>query len=203
MHKPIRPTTPTTPKKEESVLKPSIKDICNIYNERLRIILNGTNTDYTPLELGRPCKHLISCGTPDLPIQISVRRLVDKKLQANHPFSLVSVVHMPEYLDDPIAIFQSKTRSDVKVVLTDMEEKGINFVVAIELRRIQGKQEINDVRSVYPKDNILDVLRWIAEDKLMEYCNKEKILNWLGKQQSNSVEVTKLIKDCTKVIEKL
>jgi hypothetical protein len=123
------------------------------------------------------------------------------KLQANHPFSLVSVVHMPEFLADPIAVFQSKTRSDSKVVLTDMQEKRINFVVAIQMEKLKGDIDVNDVRSVYPKDNVKDVLRWIAEDGLMEYCHKEKILDWFSKQQSISAEVTKLIGECTKLIQ--
>ena len=109
---------------------------------------------------------------------------------------------MPDHLAEPIAIFQSKTRNDCKVILTEMEDKGINMVVVIELKKLCGKQEVNSVRSVYPKDNVLDVLQWIAEYELLEYVNKEKILNWFCKQQSNSADVTKLIKDCTKVIEK-
>lgn len=197
---------PTIPSKgshsDIRIPEPSLKDICNKFNDRLKIIISGTNENYTPLQLGMPCEHLINCGLPDLPIEMSVQRLVDKKLQTNHPFSLVSVVHMPEHLAKPIAIFQSKTRLDSKVILTEMIEEGINFVVAVEMRRVKGSKEVNDVRSVYPKDNIKDILRWIAEDDLMEYCNKEKALNWLGKQQSNSAEVAKLIKGCTKIIEK-
>ena len=81
-----------------------------------------------------------------------------------------------------------------------MQEKGINFVVAIQMEKLKGKIDVNDIRSVYPKDNVKDVLRWIAEDSLMEYCNKEKILDWFGKQQSISAEVTKLIGDSTKII---
>lgn len=189
--------------KEKPIPVLSIKDICNIFNERLRVIINGSNNNYSPLELGRPCQHLLNCGIPDIPIQMSVQRLIDKKLQTNHPFSLVSVVHMPEYLADPIAIFQSKTRGDSKVILTEMEEGGINMIVAIEMQKVKGNQEVNDIRSIYPKDNIKDLLRWIAEDNLLEYCHKEKILNWLGKQQSNSAEVAKLIKDCTKVVQEM
>jgi hypothetical protein len=183
--------------------KTGIRDVCNAFNERLRLILDGTNDNYAPLELGNPCKALINCGVPDIPIQMAVQRLVDKKLQSNHPFSLVSVVHMPDHLAEPIAIFQSKTRTDCKVILTEMEDKGINMVVVIEMKKLCGKQEVNSVRSVYPKDNITDVLQWIAEYGLIEYVNKEKILNWFCKQQSNSADVTKLIKDCTKVIEKM
>ena len=166
-----------------------LKTVNNAFNERIKEIMSGSNQNYKPLELGKPCAILIAAGLPDLPIQMSP-----------HPFSLVSVVHMPEFLADPIAVFQSKTRGDSKVVLTDMQEKGINFVVAIQMEKLKGKMDVNDIRSVYPKDNVKDVLRWIAEDGLMEYCNKEKILDWFGKQQSISAEVTKLIGDSTKVI---
>lgn len=34
----------------------------------------------------------------------------------------------------------------------------------------------------------------------MEYCDKEKILSWLSKHQYIPDEVTKLIKDCTKIV---
>lgn len=193
-----------TPPKE-GVVNPKIiiREVCNAYNERLKVIINGTNNNYAPLELGNPSKELINCGVPDIPIQMAVQRLVDKKLQSNHPFSLVSVVHMPEYLAEPIAVFQSKTRTDCKVILTEMEDNGINIVVVIETNKLCGKQEVNSVRSVYPKDNIKDILQWIAKDDLMVYFNKEKILNWFSKQQSNSADVTKLIKDCTKIMEKV
>jgi hypothetical protein len=69
------------------------------------------------------------------------------------------------------------------------------------MEKLKGDIDVNDVRSVYPKDNVKDVLRWVAEDGLMEYCHKEKILDWFGKQQSISAEVTKLIGDCTKIIQ--
>jgi len=188
---------------ERTVPEPSLKQICDAYNERLRSLQKGTNKDYTPLELGKPSPELKSCNIPDLPIQMSVQRLIDKKLQANHPFSLVSVVHMPEYIASPIAVFQSKTKIDCKVILTDMEDKGINIVVVIEKEKLCGRTKVNSVRSVYPKDNIKDILQWIVRDDLAEYINKEKILNWFSKQQSNSADVTKLIKDCTKLIQNL
>lgn len=155
----------------------SRKQVCDAYNERLKVILNGTNGNYAPLELGNPSKELINCGIPDIPIQMSVQRLVDKKLQSNHPFSLASVAHMPDYLAEPIAVFQSKTRDDCKVILTEMENKGVNMVVVIEMNKLCGGMEVNSVRSVYPKDNIRDILQWIAQAGLLEYVHKEKILN--------------------------
>jgi hypothetical protein len=180
----------------------TLKIVNGNFNERLRPIINGANTDYNPLALGRPSQTLLNAGVPDLPIEMSVQRLIDKKLQANHPFRLVSVVHMPEFLSDPIAIFQSKTRLECKVVLTEMESESVNMVVVIEINRPKGSFLINDIRSVYPKDNIVDILRWIVQDGLLEYADKEKVLNWIDKQQSNSAEVTHLIEDAVKVIKK-
>lgn len=108
---------------------------------------------------------------------------------------------MPDELRDPIMVFQSRTRADSKVILTSMEDKGINIIVAIELNREKPSNHVNSIRSVYPKDNFKDVLRWICEDKLLEYCNKEKALKWMGKQQSNSADVTRLLEGSVKIIE--
>lgn len=172
----------------------------NEFNQRLKQLMGGANVNYSPLEFGTPSQILLDCGFPNLPIQMSIHKLIDKKLQSNHPFSLLSVFDMPEFIQSPIAIFQSKGFEDRKVILTDMEEDGFNFIAAVELQREKPNGvNVNDIRSVYPKDNILDVLRWICAD-LMEHCDKEKVLKWLGKQQSNSAEVARLLEDSTNVI---
>ena len=180
-----------------------LRSINSVFNDRLKLLINGASIDYNPLELGNPSQILLNAGIPDLPIQMSVQRLIDKKSQTNHPFRLVSVVHMPESLANPIAIFQSKTRAECKVILTDMEDEGINIVVVIEINKPKSKFQINEIRSIYPKDNITDILRWIVQDGLLEYCDKEKVLNWIGKQQSNSADVTHLIEDSVKLVKKI
>lgn len=177
------------------------RQVNNGFNDRLMPILKGTNTDFRPLELGSPSPLLLDCGFPDLPIQVSVQRLVDKKLQVSHPFKISSIVNMPDCLRDPIAVFQSKTNTNSKVILTEMEENGVNFVVAVELNKFCGRINANSVRSLYPKDNIKDILLWHSVYNLAEHVNKEKFLNWLGKQQSNSADVTQLIKDTTKLLK--
>jgi hypothetical protein len=178
-----------------------LKATNDAYNNRIREIMSGENENYSPLELGYPSQILLDAGFPNLRIQIAVTRLVDKKLQANHPFSLLSVVHMPEFLAEPIAIFQSKGYADRKVILTEMEDKGVNMVVAMELQRPKVKCDVNDIRSVYPKDNIKSILNWIAKDGLLEWADNKKVLKWLGKQQSISAEVARLLEDCTKIMQ--
>ncbi len=181
-----------------------IRAVNNTYNERLKVILAGANTDFTPLDLGCPSSILLETGLPNLPIQIAVNKLMIKKDQDNHPFKLLDVIHLPEFISTPIAIFRSATKvEDVKVVLTEMECDGVNIVVIISPNQYYKGYNVNSIRSLYPKDNIKAILGWIAEDNLLEYAHKEKFLNWLGKQQSNSADVTRLIKDSAKIIEDL
>ena len=108
---------------------------------------------------------------------------------------------LSEYVCRPIAVFRSATSmDDTKVILTEMEAEGINIFVVVRPNQEYKGVLVNDIRSIYPKDNIRPVLEWICVHNLMEYCDKQKILKWLDKHQYNPDEVTKLIKDSTKII---
>jgi hypothetical protein len=186
----------------------TLKQITDDFNLRLKNIMAGDEIDYTPIELGNPSDMLKGCGLPDLPIQMTVLRLVDKKMQTNHPFSLLSVFSLPEHLVAPIAVFNSKTMPGRKVILTDIvnynkdTDTHANMLVVIEPFKLKGKGQVNDVRSIYPKDNSKDIMRWIC-DGLIQDCCKQKVLNWLSKQQSNSAEVAQLIKDSTNIVSSM
>jgi len=182
--------------------KEELRAVNSRFNERLRDIIKRDHVNNgLPLYLGMPSECLISCGIPDLPIEMSAQRLIDKKLQSNHPFNTLSVVHMPDYLSNPIAVFISKTTIGSKVILTEMQDNGVNLIVALQMNKQKRDYNINDIRSVYLKSNFTEILRWIAEDNLMEWANKQKALDWVGKQQYISAEVTQLIKDSTNVIK--
>ncbi len=181
-----------------------IRTVNGIYNERLRQILSGNNKDFSPLDIGCPHKCLIDCGLPILPIQVSVKTLTTKAVQSNHPYKLSDLAHLPEYVCRPIAVFRSATSmDDTKVILTEMEANGVNIIVIIRPNQIYKGYAVNDIRSMYPKDNIKPILEWICVINLLEYCDKQKILDWLSKHQYNPDEVTKLIKDCTKIIQEI
>lgn len=181
-----------------------IRATCDSYNERLKVILAGGNTDFRPLDIGCPHICLLNCGLPNLPIQVSVKILTGKASQSNHPFKVSDLIHLPEYICQPIAVFRSATSmDDTKVILTEMEAEGVNIIVVIRPSQQYKGLLVNDIRSIYPKDNIAPILEWISVHNLMEHCHKQKILNWLGKHQYNPGEVTKLIKDCTKIIQEM
>jgi hypothetical protein len=52
---------------------------------------------------------------------------------------------------------------------------------------------------VYPKNNG-QVANWIDE-RLLEYVNKQRMVEWFSKQRSNSAEVRKLFNHAAKVVQ--
>ncbi len=185
---------------ERAIAARSLRECNNDFNQRLKEILAGDHKNKNPLSIGLPSPCLLDCGFPNVQIEITVRKLTEKMNQPNHPFSILSVLHMPECVGKPIAVFQSVGKVNSKVILTEMVDGvGVNLIVAIELGKTFNKKTVNDIRSVYPKDNIGDIVKWIREYDLMEYCDKEKALDWIGKQQSIPAEVTKLVEGFTNV----
>lgn len=178
-----------------------IRGVSNTYNERIKELLSGNRADNKPLDLGCPGEILLSCGLPNLPIQVTVSKLLEKKDQCNHAFKFIDILHLPEYIFRPIAVFRSSsTIEERKVILTEMMCNEINIIVIVSPNKTYNGFKVNDIRSVYPKDNIKAILSWAVDHNLMEYSNKQKFLDWLGKQRSNSAEVTRLIEDTTKLI---
>jgi len=162
--------------------------------------------------LGMPSAFLRSAGVADLPMQLTAQRLAtkaDKDYKNDHPFDLTDVKNLPKALAAPIAVFDSGTVGGTKVVLTELEDrKGNNFVVILRLDKIKGKKaldvKVNSVRSIYPKDNVQGILKWINEDHLLVAVDEKKAINWIGKQRSNSADVTKTANsfdDAAKVIK--
>jgi len=94
-------------------------------------------------------------------------------------------------------VFDSKTRKDSKVILTELRSKGINFVVAIEMNG-RGKYnksiEINSIRSVYPKNRLLETISNWRDSGLLRYVNEEKASALTTQLQSNSADVSISVK---------
>ena len=169
------------------------KRINDRFNQELRQQIDGTLPAGHVYKLGMPSPILQSTGIPDLPIELSAKRLQEKSSEtyrSNHPFKLESVKNLPEALQNPIMVFQSSTRSDTKVVLTELSENGSNFVVAIKVRKSEDgnkvEAEVNSIRSIYPKDSKGGVLQWI-NNGLLRYVDKEKASAFISTQWPNYI----------------
>ena len=170
------------------------------FNEELQQQIDGTLPKGHIYQLGNPSEYLQAAGIPNLPIELAASRLSNKSMQENHPFELSEITNLPDAIQDPIAVFRSATHIGSYVVMTEIEHRGKNFVVAIQTNRSKGKIEINDIRSIHYRTSNAHMANWI-EEGLLEYADKERMSEWFSKQRYNSAEVKKLFGRATKVVE--
>ncbi len=178
----------------------SVEDVNRRFNEELEQQIKGELSKGHVYQLGKPSSALRSAGIPDLPIELASSRLSDKSMQENHPFDLKEVKNLPEAIQNPMAVFRSATHIGSFVVMTEIEHKGKNFVVAIQTNKKKGKIEINDIRSIHYRTSNNHMTNWIDEG-LLEYTDKKRMSEWLSKQRYNSAEVKQLYGRATKIVE--
>ncbi len=181
------------------------------FNEELQKQIDGTLPKGHVYRFGNATGILQSAGIPNLPIEMAASKLslkASKEYNSNHPFDLEDVINLPSAIQHPIAVFDSKTKAGSKIVLVELKDKnGNNFVVAMNTnvpknRYSKSSIQVNDIRSVYPKDNAQDVVNWINRGDLLRYADKKKIEDWITQQRSNSAEVEIQNLDiATKIIE--
>jgi hypothetical protein len=149
------------------------------FNEDLSRMISGNLKIGHIFELGNPSNILQAAGIPNLPIEMSSQRLLDKSKQKNHKFDLSKVKDLPKALQNPIAIFSYGDKSKAVNIIVEIEYKGKKFLVGLSLDpAIKGiKLGINSIRSVFPKDTH-EWVNWIIQGKGL-YFDKEKVLNIL------------------------
>lgn len=176
----------------------NIDEVNDQFNAELQQQIEGSLPKGHIYQLGHPSEALQAAGIPNLPIELAASRLSDKSMQANHPFELSEIENLPEAIQQPLAVFRSATHIGSYVVMTEIEHQGKNYVAAIQTHRQKGRLEINDIRSIYPKNNG-QIANWIDEG-LLEYAETQKMVEWLSKQRSNSAEVRKLFNHATNIV---
>lgn len=183
-----------------------IDDINKQFNAELQLLIEGKLPKGHVFNLGDTNGALLCAGLPPLPLQLSANRLLNKSKQSNHVFDLKALMNLPSSVNNPIAVFKSKTVEGSFVVLIDQVFNNKNFVIAIEVNKEvvkwgNGTIIINSARSIYPKDTYVDVLNWIAKENLLLWVEKEKAFDLLVRWRSNYANATQLIKSCTKIIQ--
>ena len=177
----------------------NIDEVNDQFNAELQQQIEGTLPQGHIYQLGHPSEALQAAGIPNLPIELAASRLSNKSMQANHPFELSEIENLPEAIQQPLAVFRSATHIGSYVVMTEIEHQGKNYVAAIQTHRQKGRLEINDIRSIHYRRTNTHMVNWIDEG-LLEYVDKQKMVEWLSKQRYNSAEVRKLFNHATNIV---
>ncbi|MDR2731864.1 MAG: hypothetical protein LBB36_01455 [Fibromonadaceae bacterium] len=168
--------------------------ILDRFNYELEQQINGNLPKGHIYNLGKPGEILRNAGIPDLPIELSADRLAYKaseNYRRNHPFNLSDIKNLPEAINNPIAVFNSTKNDGAKIILTELKDKnGNNFVVVMRVKH-KGKGrdniEINDIRSIYPKNNRADLINILKSGKLTAWIDKEKASRFVSVQSTNLI----------------
>ena len=167
----------------------SINAVNEQFNEELQDQIDGLQEPGHIYQLGNPSPILRSTGIPDLPIQLSATRLLEKATRFGHDFELQDVRGLVNALQHPLAIFAYGNKERAQNIIVEIEKDGKNFVVGLSLRpTVNGHVlEINSIRNVFPKNNS-EWLNWISQGKAL-YINKEKVQDLIDKQRTILADV--------------
>ena len=173
-----------------------LEETNNRFNSELQMQIEGTLPQGHIYSLGYPSEILREAGIPDLPIEVAaivIAKKSDPRYKNSHPFELLEIKDLPNAIQYPVMVFDSKTIKGSKVVLTELQSKGTYFIVAIETNRKQSEKtnviEINSIRSIYPKNRLLEIISNWQNSGLLRYANKKKASALVSQLQSNSADV--------------
>ncbi len=150
--------------------------------------------------LGKTGPLLRAMGFPEIDIEMKADRIGAKAQISyvnSHPFDPHDVENLVFALNSPIAVFQSITVPGAKVALLDIKHEGINFVASVEIGYEPATKsvKVNRISGLYPKDKVRSIMRWLGDESILDYVHKNKALEWLDQQQSNSADVDEQLKN--------
>lgn len=175
-----------------------LNDVNSRFNDELAR-LTDENKDKVVLSLGRPSDILLAAGVEDKPMKLYGNKVVKK--MKKHGFALAELKDLPRAVADPIAVFDNYQLDGNRTVLTELQSKGKNIMVAVTLGKDGVDVDFNIVSSVFGKgeDNIVD---WFNKG-YARYINKAKALDYLhhsNRHISEALSNPKLV-SASKIVE--
>lgn len=187
---------------EEISKEAAVNNINDTFNNELQQQIDGVLPKGHIYKMGKPGKILLSTGVPDLPVQMSASRLMQKATSYGHDFDLSEVKDLVKALQNPIAVFAYGDKTKAQNIIIPLQKDGKNFIVGLSLKpTVNGKTlEINSIRNVFPKNNS-EWLNWISQGKAL-YLDKEKIQALIDQQRTILADVDYLDLDSVaKIVE--
>lgn len=165
---------------KKSVFTPDAYDVQQFASavDRIAAAENAPRTDLT---VGDTPAVLRALGAKALPIQMpsSMIHKASRPAIRGHDVPVAVLRNLPALIADPVMVFDSRTEHGAMVALVDArDDSGRPVVVAVHMdAKGGGFHNINKIASIYGKDDIADIERWMAGS--LRYYQKEKAPRWL------------------------
>jgi hypothetical protein len=144
------------------------------------------------LIVGRTPDVMKKLGASDFPMAITSDNLAKAMSgKEDHQLPITLLKNLPTALAEPIMVFESATRSDSFVVLTELRHADRSVMVSMTLDIIQQRMRINEITSAYKRKNQSWYLDQIEDGRLL-YQDKKKSLTWARTDRLQLPRVRKL-----------
>lgn len=119
---------------EEISKEAAVNNINDTFNNELQQQIDGVLPEGHIYKMGKPGKILLSTGVPDLPVQMSASRLMQKATSYGHDFDLSEVKDLVKALQNPIAVFAYGDKTKAQNIIIPLQKDGKNFIVGLSLK---------------------------------------------------------------------
>lgn len=120
--------------------------------------------------------------------KVSIDQLVLKKINAletekvgnsyGHDIDIETIKKIPQYLSDPIMVYNSASRKDSYTVLTEAVDKNNeSILIALQINKFEDGIYVNNITSAYGKDENEWFIEQIKLGNLV-YQDKKRSLEW-------------------------
>lgn len=95
----------------------------------------------------------------------------------NLPLGIIKAI--PEYLNNPLMVFKSRTQKNSFVILTNAFDRIKRpVVIALHLEKRKGRLYVNEIASIYGKDNDINFIEKNIKEGNLLYLDKKRSLKW-------------------------
>lgn len=186
-------------------LHPDIEKSANNFSQTIDDFINGKINPYAQIFVCKTTQAMLACGAKDLDViinQSTLRKIMsDDVNKYKHPHNLDEKIikSIPEELSNPIMILNGSEPSSIVLISNLTDKSNQNIIISCKLNSEKSMYEVNEITSVYPKNNITNYINNQLSNKKLIGCNKKRanrLLKSLGLQSSEveaSIDYTDII----------
>lgn len=154
------------------------------YENEVEQVIDGEFPFYSAVKVCDTPEILLDAGCEYLPILITQKHILnsiseDEHNHHKHGLSIEQIKKLPEFINEPVIIFDSISRADSIVLVTDDIDKNNNPIIVSIRPNGKGRYELeeldsNFITSVYGKDNFVNYIQRVAEKGKILFIDKLK-----------------------------
>ncbi len=128
-------------------------------------------------DLGQTPEILKRYGAQDLPLSMT-QQVMSKITGMKHSIALDELAKLPDQIANPIMLFRGSVPDSFTVITEITDKSGNDVLAAIHLNKRQGRLYVNNVASVYGKENMINYVQRNIDNQNLLFADTKKAPMW-------------------------